>query len=81
MMGSVLSSSVIQTRPGASEPNRRSEPQDDHQFKKPNPRDSRSPCPALNVLANHGYLPRDGKNITAVMLTSATQVFMDNSVL
>ncbi|KAJ0391150.1 hypothetical protein P43SY_010849 [Pythium insidiosum] len=24
----------------------------------------RSPCPALNALANHGYLPRDGKNIT-----------------
>ncbi|KAH7016690.1 Peroxidase, family 2-domain-containing protein [Ilyonectria destructans] len=25
--------------------------------------DVRSPCPMLNVLANHGYLPRDGKNI------------------
>lgn len=25
--------------------------------------DARSPCPALNALANHGYLPRDGKNI------------------
>lgn len=24
----------------------------------------RSPCPALNSLANMGYLPRDGKNIT-----------------
>jgi hypothetical protein len=24
---------------------------------------SRSPCPALNALANHGILPRDGKNI------------------
>ncbi|KAG6580089.1 Chloroperoxidase [Phytophthora cinnamomi] len=24
----------------------------------------RSPCPAMNTLANHGYLPRDGKNIT-----------------
>lgn len=24
----------------------------------------RSPCPALNSLANAGYLPRDGKNIT-----------------
>jgi hypothetical protein len=24
----------------------------------------RSPCPGLNTLANHGYLPRDGKNIT-----------------
>ncbi|KAG7396790.1 hypothetical protein PHYBOEH_001708 [Phytophthora boehmeriae] len=28
----------------------------------------RSPCPALNALANHGYLPRDGTNITADVL-------------
>ncbi|KAK4234934.1 Chloroperoxidase [Achaetomium macrosporum] len=28
-----------------------------------NPRDSRSPCPGLNALANHGYLPRSGLNI------------------
>jgi hypothetical protein len=25
--------------------------------------DSRGPCPGLNTLANHGYLPRDGKSI------------------
>lgn len=24
----------------------------------------RAPCPMLNSLANHGYLPHDGKNIT-----------------
>jgi hypothetical protein len=24
---------------------------------------ARSPCPALNTLANHGFLPRDGKHI------------------
>lgn len=24
---------------------------------------SRSPCPALNALANHGYFPRDGRNV------------------
>jgi hypothetical protein len=28
----------------------------------------RTPCPALNALANHGYLPRDGKNITNTQL-------------
>ncbi|QDS71936.1 hypothetical protein FKW77_000740 [Venturia effusa] len=33
--------------------------------------DSRSPCPALNTLANHGILPRDGRNITAEMFTTA----------
>ncbi|KAI5985543.1 Chloroperoxidase [Pisolithus albus] len=34
-------------------------------------RDSRSPCPALNALANHGYLPRDGKNISILGLIRA----------
>jgi len=29
----------------------------------PNADDSRSACPALNALANHGILPHDGKNI------------------
>ncbi|RLN44240.1 hypothetical protein BBJ28_00024500 [Nothophytophthora sp. Chile5] len=31
----------------------------------------RSPCPALNALANHGYLPRDGLNITEDVLHDA----------
>jgi len=35
-----------------------------HQFVAPTPAvDSRSPCPALNALANHNYLPHDGRNI------------------
>lgn len=33
----------------------------------------RSPCPALNTLANHGYLPRDGQNITHEILSQALQ--------
>ncbi|KAF8600910.1 Cloroperoxidase [Ceratobasidium sp. AG-I] len=33
--------------------------------------DSRSPCPALNALANHGHLPHDGKNISWFRLVSA----------
>ncbi|PRP74779.1 hypothetical protein PROFUN_06640 [Planoprotostelium fungivorum] len=37
---------------------------DDHAFQPPADGAYRSPCPALNILANHGYLPRDGKNIT-----------------
>ncbi|KAK0213363.1 Peroxidase, family 2-domain-containing protein, partial [Desarmillaria ectypa] len=28
----------------------------------------RGPCPGLNTLANHGFLPRDGKNITINMV-------------
>ncbi|TYZ62086.1 hypothetical protein PybrP1_006406 [[Pythium] brassicae (nom. inval.)] len=31
----------------------------------------RSPCPGLNSLANHGYLPRNGQNITLAGLTNA----------
>ncbi|KJZ74471.1 hypothetical protein HIM_06067 [Hirsutella minnesotensis 3608] len=27
------------------------------------PTDSRSPCPALNALANHGFLPHNGRNV------------------
>ncbi|KAJ7608015.1 Cloroperoxidase [Mycena polygramma] len=30
--------------------------------------DARSPCPGLNALANHGYLPRDGRNFTIATL-------------
>ncbi|KAK3350250.1 Chloroperoxidase [Lasiosphaeria hispida] len=34
-----------------------------HEWHPPVSGDSRSPCPGLNNLANHGYLPRSGKNI------------------
>lgn len=33
--------------------------------------DIRSPCPILNSLANHGYLPRDGRNVHVGDFTSA----------
>ena len=36
--------------------------------------DIRGPCPGLNALANHGYLPRDGKNIHVTDIVTA----MDN---
>jgi len=32
----------------------------DHPFVPPAETDSRTPCPALNALANHGFLPHDG---------------------
>ncbi|RKP06047.1 hypothetical protein THASP1DRAFT_25555 [Thamnocephalis sphaerospora] len=31
----------------------------------------RSPCPMLNTMANHGYIPRDGKNIDVKKLKRA----------
>ncbi|KAF5361267.1 hypothetical protein D9758_010257 [Tetrapyrgos nigripes] len=44
---------------------------DDHEFQAPGPNDARGPCPGLNTLANHGYLPRDGTNITIPIVLQA----------
>lgn len=41
-----------------------------HSFRAPAPGDSRSPCPALNALANHALLPRTGKSIPLPLLAS-----------
>jgi hypothetical protein len=38
--------------------NKRPEP--GYVFQAPGPGDSRGPCPGLNLLANYGYLPRNG---------------------
>ncbi|KAK3070469.1 hypothetical protein LTR53_010425 [Teratosphaeriaceae sp. CCFEE 6253] len=40
----------------------------------PGPGDVRSPCPALNTLANHGLLPHSGKGITTADILSAFAV-------
>ena len=37
-------------------------------WKKPGPKDVRGPCPAMNSLANHGFFPHDGRNITVPMM-------------
>lgn len=42
-----------------------------HEFRPPLPGDSRSPCPGLNALANHGWLHRSGKNIDLPAFQSA----------
>lgn len=34
------------------------------QWRPAGPNDVRAPCPMLNALANHGYLPHDGKDIS-----------------
>ncbi|KAJ8502410.1 heme-thiolate peroxidase [Pleurotus djamor] len=36
-----------------------------YEYCPPQEGDIRSPCPALNTMANHGYINRDGKNLTA----------------
>ncbi|KAF9262646.1 Cloroperoxidase [Marasmius fiardii PR-910] len=42
-----------------------------HQFQAPTATDSRGPCPGLNTLANHGFLPHNGKNITLPIVLQA----------
>ncbi|KAK6343260.1 hypothetical protein TWF730_010856 [Orbilia blumenaviensis] len=43
------------------------------EWKRPEPTDLRGPCPVINSLANHGYIARDGRNITADELLKAFQ--------
>ncbi|KAF7350858.1 hypothetical protein MSAN_01647900 [Mycena sanguinolenta] len=44
---------------------------DSHEWIAPTASDVRSPCPGLNTLANHGYLPRSGMNITITDILDA----------
>lgn len=50
-------------------------------YEAPSDTDVRSPCPGLNAAANHGLLPRDGKNIDLTALASAlyTAYHLDNA--
>ncbi|KAL6854520.1 Cloroperoxidase [Trichoderma novae-zelandiae] len=43
----------------------------------PGPNDSRGPCPMMNTLANHGYLPHHGHNITATQIQNAFTQFLN----
>lgn len=45
----------------------------------PVPGDLRSPCPALNALANHCIIPHDGRNLTVPMLVKAFKDSMNVS--
>ncbi|KAF8504448.1 Cloroperoxidase [Russula emetica] len=47
--------------------------QDSHEWHPKQPEDVRSPCPALNTLANHGYLPRDGKQLNGPIISHALE--------
>ncbi|KAF9260270.1 Cloroperoxidase [Marasmius fiardii PR-910] len=42
-----------------------------HRWQAPGPSDTRGPCPGLNTLANHGFLPRNGRNISIPMILQA----------
>ncbi|KAK7039906.1 Chloroperoxidase [Favolaschia claudopus] len=47
-------------------------PAEMHQFIAPKATDIRAPCPGLNTLANHGYLPRNGRNVTVDMIVQGS---------
>ncbi|KAF9075626.1 Cloroperoxidase [Rhodocollybia butyracea] len=48
----------------------------EHSFRAPQKGDARSPCPALNALANHGFINHSGKNISASsLISSLTSVY------
>ncbi|KLO13831.1 Cloroperoxidase [Schizopora paradoxa] len=46
---------------------------EEHPYIAPKEGDDRSPCPALNTLANHGFLPRNGRGLTASVLIKGLQ--------
>ncbi|KAK7184431.1 hypothetical protein DPSP01_011064 [Paraphaeosphaeria sporulosa] len=43
---------------------------EDHSWRAPSATDRRAPCPMLNTLANHGYLPRNGADISMDILVA-----------
>ncbi|KAI9711967.1 MAG: hypothetical protein M1828_001766 [Chrysothrix sp. TS-e1954] len=46
----------------------------------PGPNDVRSPCPGLNTLANHGFIPHNGKNNTLPVLIEGLKAGMNMGV-
>ncbi|KAF7327276.1 Cloroperoxidase [Mycena kentingensis (nom. inval.)] len=46
-----------------------------HPFMAPGPKDQRGPCPGMNTLANHGYIPRDGIATFEDILNAMVEVF------
>ncbi|KAL5333200.1 Chloroperoxidase [Aspergillus crustosus] len=55
---------------------------DPHAWKAPALGDSRSPCPLLNTLANHNYIPRNGRDITHDdMISALTRALNLNATL
>ena len=46
-----------------------------HPFIAPRPKDLRGPCPGLNALANHGYLPRNGIATVAQLIQASQEGF------
>ena len=50
------------------------------QYAAPGPGDVRSPCPGLNTLANHGFIHRDGRNMTVPHLINGLDAGLNMGV-
>ncbi|KAF4974223.1 hypothetical protein FZEAL_8861 [Fusarium zealandicum] len=50
-------------------------PEADHPFRAPGSSDQRGPCPGLNTLANHGYIPRNGIATIGQIQAGTAKVF------
>ncbi|KAJ7477533.1 Chloroperoxidase [Mycena latifolia] len=50
-------------------------PDADHPFIAPGPDDMRGPCPAMNTLANHGYISRNGITTFEEIILSTAEAF------
>ncbi|KAF7332444.1 Cloroperoxidase [Mycena kentingensis (nom. inval.)] len=46
-----------------------------HPFIAPGPNDQRGPCPGVNTLANHGYIPRNGIASFEELINGITEAF------
>jgi hypothetical protein len=50
-------------------------PEAAYPYQDPKPSDQRGPCPGLNTLANHGYIPRSGIVTVAQTIVGGAQLF------
>jgi hypothetical protein len=50
-------------------------PEAAYPYQDPKPTDQRGPCPGLNTLANHGYIPRNGIATVAQTIKASADVF------
>ncbi|EJD34905.1 heme-thiolate peroxidase [Auricularia subglabra TFB-10046 SS5] len=69
-----LVNGVVDTLPSSIEGSKRF-PEDAYPFIAPGPTDQRGPCPGMNTLANHGYVPRNGIVTVLQTIHATSQLF------
>ncbi|KAJ7027363.1 hypothetical protein C8F04DRAFT_1103435 [Mycena alexandri] len=68
--GTLITSPPLPTNTGLQQV-----PDANHPFIAPGPNDQRGPCPGMNTLANHGYIPRNGIASFEEIVTGAMEAF------